>query len=151
MKHRKCSAILLIRIIVGAIFIIHGLPKLINANEGMAGFVGGAFHSLGLTFLDPAQWLFVLGLGEVVLGVLLILGLFVSFVAPILAIIMLGAMNVKGWDWDKIELDAVLCGLAVALTVSGSGRFALQALFCKKCCEKNVDGKACCSKEKKAE
>ena len=102
MKHRKCSAILLIRIIVGAIFIIHGLPKLINANEGMAGFVGGAFHNLGLTFLDPAQWLFVLGLGEVVLGALLILGLFVSFVAPILAIIMLGAMNVKGWDWDKI-------------------------------------------------
>ena len=67
MKHRKCSAILLIRIIVGAIFIIHGLPKLINAIEGMAGFVGGAFHNLGLTFLDPAQWLFVLGLGEVVL------------------------------------------------------------------------------------
>lgn len=89
MKHRKCSAILLIRIIVGAIFIIHGLPKLVNANEGMAGFVGGPFHNLGLTFLDPAQWLFVLGLGEVVLGVLLILGLFVSFVAPILAIIML--------------------------------------------------------------
>ena len=101
--------------------------------------------------MDPAQWLFVLGLGEVVLGVLLILGLFVSFVAPILAIIMLGAMNVKGWDWDKIELDAVLCGLAVALTVSGSGRFALQSLFCKKCCEKNADGKVCCSKEKKAE
>lgn len=147
MNHRKSRAMLVLRIVTGALFIYHGLPKLIDANEGMIGFVGGAFHDLGLTFLSQSQWLMLLGTGEVVLGLMLIIGLFSARIAPLLMIIMLGAINIKGWSFQAAELDFVLLAMLVTITVGGSGRYSTERLICGCSCSK--DG-ACC-KDKKAE
>lgn len=144
MKHSKCSAMLLLRVVTGALFIYYGWPKLFAASEGMAGFVGGAFHNIGLTFLSPEVWLMLVGIAEVGIGAMLILGLFVSWVAPILAIIMLGAMHTKGrWLEQEglkgIMLDLVFFFNMLVITIGGAGKFALQKLFCK--------SEGCCGKE----
>lgn len=147
MKHRKCTAMLLLRLLTGGLFIYHGWPKLFAASEGMAGFVGGAFHNLGLTFLSAETWLTLLGIAEVGIGVMIVLGLFVSWVAPVLVAVMLGAMNAKGWWGDQgfngIELDVILLVNLVIIAVGGAGRYGIETLCCKKCC-----GKESCKTDK---
>lgn len=148
MKHSKCGAMLIIRLLTGGVFLAHGLPKLLNASEGMANFVGGAFHDLGLTFLSHSQWLMALGIGEVLLGTLILLGLGSCLAAPVLVVIMFGAMKTKSWSFPAIELDIVVVGMLLAIFVGGNGKFALDRFFGNCSCSK--ENGTCCKTEKKS-
>ncbi len=75
-----------LRILLGIAFLYHGLPKL---GPGHAGFMG-MLRSMGLPAPDLVAWL--LGLLEVVGGVALIIGAFVSIFTVLLVIEMLVAM-----------------------------------------------------------
>lgn len=100
-------AVLLVQVVVGVIFIVHGLFKMKGKNPTFG--IGGLFH----------------GLVEVVGGALLVLGLLVAPVSLVFAVIMLGAIyfkifkwktpffahNASGWEFDLILL-AILLWLA---------------------------------------
>lgn len=119
---------LILRVVLGALFIPHGWAKFKN-------FSGSAawFDSIGL---KPGKfWLMIVALTEFVGGVFLILGLFTQTVGILLAVLMLVAMwKVK---WGKVgltdaggwELDFIYFVAALSLVLMGSGAYALDNLL----------------------
>ena len=70
---------LIVRVVLGSLFIINGLPKLVNLEQTQ-----GFFDMMGL----PADLALLIGLLEVVGGLFLILGLLTRTVALLFAIEM---------------------------------------------------------------
>lgn len=101
--------------------------------EQAAGFVGGAFHNIGLTFLSMNMWFWILVILEITAGALFVLGVFTRIAAAVVIVIMLGAMNVKGWSFQAMELDLVLAVLALGLAFTGNGAYSLQNRCCRMC------------------
>lgn len=117
-------SLLILRIAIGSVFIVHGPPKLKNP-AGIAGSIGA-----------PVWFGTLLGLGETVGGIGVLVGLLTSLSALVLAIVMLGALYFKIEKWhmpftamDKTgwELDLVLFASALVLLTMGPGAIALSA------------------------
>lgn len=112
--------IFLLRIGVGALFLVHGVDKLIHMDATF-----GFFGAIGL----PAFLAWVIAIIETLGGLALILGFFTRFAALLLAFVMLGAyFSVKksmpfmgGW-----ELDFILFIANLALIAAGPGALALK-------------------------
>ena len=77
----------LLQVVVGAIFIVHGWPKMKNPS--------GIAQTLGA----PKFVGFLQGLVEVVGGLLIIFNLVTQWVALLFALIMLGAIYFKVFKW----------------------------------------------------
>lgn len=118
---------LLLRIAVGIVMFAHGWQKLFVMGVGN---VGGFFEMLGLP--APALLAWVVTLIELVGGAALILGLFTRIAAPLIGIVMLGAIltakrnaGLIGSEGTGWELDLLILGGALALTFAGPGFMAL--------------------------
>lgn len=116
----KNLLVLIVRIIIGGIFIIAGWLKLSDMAMTVMYF--------GQSGLAPF-WAHLVSYVEVVGGALVVLGLFVDLASLVLAIIMVVAIYVsRSMGLAGVELPlAVLAGL-VGLAASGAGRFALDSL-----------------------
>lgn len=118
--------ILLLRVVVGFTFFMHGQQKLFEM--GIGG-VTDVFGSLGI----PAAGLFavVVSLVETIGGLALILGVLTRIAGVLLAIDMLAALFVfhapNGFYVSNggVELVLVLGGSALALALTGPGALAL--------------------------
>lgn len=105
----------LLRLALGAVFIVHGIPKFLSPG-GVAEFFG----QVGI----PAPFFMVLLVGavEVIGGALLMIGYGTRIAAALLALNMLGAIItvkfsmgfVNGW-----EFEAVLLAATLSLVLSG--------------------------------
>lgn len=111
-----------IRIIAGIAFILHGLPKFENL-QGTQGF----FASIGL----PAELALLIGLLEVIGGILLIVG-FVTRITSILFIIetigiilILKAGNSFTGE-GGYEIEILLMFISISLLLSGPGRVSIE-------------------------
>ena len=119
-----------LRLVLGAEFIVHGYPKLFKDFKGTAGFLAG------MGFKPGVFWAFVLGISEFFGGIAILAG-FVSRIATGLLIIsMIVATLLKifkwkvpfsksqdaGWEWDAL----ILMGL-IALFLLGSGILSIDA------------------------
>jgi putative oxidoreductase len=126
-------ALLVVRLVVGALFAGHGAQKLFGwfGGHGLAG-TGAFFDSLGIR---PGRTMaLVAGLSEVVGGGLLVLGLF----QPLAALLIGGAMVVaiakvhgKNGVWAQnggFEYNLVLLVIVLALAALGPGSLSLAAL-----------------------
>ena len=135
--HHSLAALLL-RVVLGIVFIAHGHPKLFKKEFGPKGF-GGFLKNLKIPF--PLFFSYAVGISEFFGGVLLIVGLWTRIPALLIAIIMIVAIwKVKfrtgllakamegGWV-GGYELDLALFAIAVALLVSGGGAFSLDHLL----------------------
>jgi len=98
------------------------------------GFIGGAFHDVGLTFLSMNTWFWLLVVTEITIGTLFVLGIFTRVASPIAVVIMLGAMHTKGraqgWFVDK---DFMIAILAIVVALVGNGAYSLAKRCCKTC------------------
>ncbi len=109
---------LVLRLALGAVFIAHGLPKLM-APAKIIGLLGK------LGFPAPAFLALVLGVVEAFGGLMLLVGYGTRIAAALLAVIMLVAILtakrsagfVGGWEFDLVLLAA-----ALSLVFSGPGR-----------------------------
>ncbi len=119
-----------LRIVVGMVFLVHGLQKLLVMGfGGVAGFLG----SLGV----PAPGLFavLVTLVEVLGGLALILGLLTRLAAILLALDMLVAILTvhlpNGFFVNNggYEFPLVLLASCVALAVAGAGEGALDGVL----------------------
>jgi len=126
--------LLVLRLAVGLLLFGHGSQK-------MLGWFGGHGYAATVGFLKsqgfkPAWfWTLLGGLGELVGGVLLVLG----FLSPLGAIAVFAAMlmAVIKFHWSKglwstnggYEYPLVLAVISVALGLLGSGAYSLDALF----------------------
>jgi uncharacterized membrane protein YphA (DoxX/SURF4 family) len=139
--NRKSALLLIVRLAVAYFFIRWGIMKLGIVSPEMAGFIGWAFHNLGLTFLSPETWVKVLGIWEVLIGLGLILGWFTRTAAVFALIIMLGAMNAKWWNTSAITQDILLALGSLAIIIFTAWQYSLDYRCCKSgsCCGGSCD------------
>ncbi|WP_035476213.1 DoxX family protein [Aliagarivorans taiwanensis] len=117
------SVDLLIRLMLGAIFVFHGWGK-VTGIEGTIGF----FQKIGL---EPATLLaYLAAYGEVIGGILIAAGLATRLAALNCAVIMLVAIvNVHlGQGFKGMEFQLLILVASLQLLITGAGRWSLDAL-----------------------
>ncbi len=122
--------LLIIRIMIGIVFLYYGSQKLFGlfGGHGIKG-TGGWFESIGVKPGIPAAVLS--GLGEFASGILFILGLFLPVAAIIITIIMAGAIakvhGSKGFAAGAggYEYNLMLIVVAIGIALIGPGAYAI--------------------------
>lgn len=117
---------LLVRLVVGAIFVYHGYPKLFGPSTEM---VVNFFRNIGVPM--PELMAPFVGVVEFVGGLMLILGLGTRFWGLALAIDMAVAMltahkGAPSW-WKASEFELVLFAASVQHLLAGAGHWSLDA------------------------
>ena len=114
--------LLAIRIVLGVIFLYHGLPKIMHSGKKAAG--------MGMS----SAFVFVLGLAEVLGGLGALLGWYTDAASILLIVVMLGALYYKMAVWhvpfsamDKMgwEFDLMILAAAIALLLIGPGTISI--------------------------
>lgn len=126
------TGLLVLRVLVGGAFSLHGLQKLFGwFGGGGPGGTAAWFRSLG--FGDGRAAALLAGTAESTGG----LGLALGLLTPLAAFAMIGAMataafvnNAEGGFWSVYkgwELNGYLIAVALAVAITGPGRFSLDA------------------------
>jgi putative oxidoreductase len=122
------TGLLLVRLVVGAAFVMHGLPKIQNP----FGWMGGMENS------PPGVFQAIAAVFEFGGGILLMAGLFTRVAALALASVMVAALalvhiphgdpfvSTKG---PSAELASVYLVLSLAIAALGAGAYSLDAVF----------------------
>ena len=124
----KCQdgGLLLLRVGIGILFLVHGVPKLL-AGTALWEKLGGSMGLLGIHFA-PTFWGFMASFSEAVGGFCLVIGLFVRPAAALLAFTMIVAtlfLVPKQADFAAISNPAHMIVVFLALLVSGGGEYSL--------------------------
>ncbi|WP_339229712.1 DoxX family protein [Oceanobacillus sp. FSL K6-2867] len=117
-KNEAGSVIL--RIVLGITFFIHGLDKF----QAGIGNIAGYFESLGI----PGFLAYIVAFIELIGGIALILGIGTKIVSVLIAIIMLGAIFTAKLSLgflDGYELDIALLAISIYLILADRTPFSL--------------------------
>ncbi len=120
----KPLGLLVLRLAIGASFILHGYPKLSEPARWLKAFPGFGF---------PSYFAYIAGILEVFGGGLLIVGLFTRGAALLLAIemgLVLGRTKLPAvgiYDFAQYELPLLLGAAALALATTGAGLISFDA------------------------
>lgn len=124
------TAILVLRLAVGVIFVAHGAQKLFGAFGG--GGIEGLTQMLsGLGFGMPLFWAWALAISEFLAGIFLIVGVLPRLSASLIAIIMVVAITtVHGPEGffamqGGFEYQLLTIAACVSLILTGAGKFSL--------------------------
>lgn len=120
---------LILRVTLGALFLVHGLVKFQGGIENIVGW----FESIGL----PGFMAYGVALVELIGGIALIIGLGTRLVSALFALIMIGAtLKVKlsvgllgNGQMAGYELDLVFLSIAVYLVINGSKALSVSQLI----------------------
>lgn len=120
---------LILRIVLGLTFFVHGLVKFQGGIENIVGW----FESIGL----PGFLAYGVALIEIIGGLALVLGLFSRVVSGLLALLMVGAiLKVKlavgflgNGQTAGYELDIAFLAMALVILITGSKAYALDQLI----------------------
>ena len=123
--NRNDAGAVVLRVILGLTFFIHGLSKF----QGGLGNTAGFFDSIGI----PGFLAYVVAFIELIGGILVILGIGTRIVSMLFAVIMLGAIfTLKlsvGFLGDGqmagYELELALLAMAIFLAIANSTSFSL--------------------------
>jgi putative oxidoreductase len=138
LPQRLNAALVILRIVVGSIFIAHGAQKLFVF--GLAG-VAGAFGHMGVPLpglAGPA-----IAFLEFFGGIAVVLGLFTQPLALLLAADMLGAIVLVQINKGLIggyEFELSLLGIALALALAGGGEYSLDRVLTARKAERRRHG-----------
>jgi len=133
------TGLLILRIVVGIIFISHGWAKLADMSATVE-----FFGKFGI----PAFMAWLVALGEFGGGISLILGLFSRIMGWVISAIMVGALLIViipngGLSGGELEATLLASGLAIAL--AGPGKWAFGPRICKCCKSGKCDPDGGCS------
>jgi putative oxidoreductase len=109
---------LLLRLVLGAIFIAHGFQKV---SSGVHGFSGSVAR---LGFPAPYLFAWAAALAEFLGGICIVLGLFARWAALAIAIVMTVAVTQVHLHQGLVggyEFPLVLLAVAVAIVLTGAG------------------------------
>jgi putative oxidoreductase len=140
-------ALLVLRLALGWTFIFHGAQKVFGiwGGKGMEPFAEG-LAKMGLPgFLPPMAWAYMAAYGELLGGVMILLGLLARLgTLPIIVTMIIAIAKVHGkngfsgwseeWHGRQIlhvgyEYNVILTAMAVAILVAGPGLLSLDALL----------------------
>lgn len=130
--HNPDFGVLLMRVAIGLVFLTHGWQKVGNMEQTI-----GFFGSIGI----PAFLTYIVAYGEVIGGLLLIVGFFTRYAGIFLAVLMVYAVFFvhfkNGYSLAnggyEYALTLLLGALALAMTGSGKYSVAKHAPLCKEC------------------
>jgi putative oxidoreductase len=119
----------ILRLTLGALFLIHGIVKFQGGIENIVGW----FSSIGL----PGFMAYAVALLEIIGGVALIIGFGTRIVSALFALLMIGAiLKVKisvglmgNGQMAGYELDLGFLAMAVYLGINGSNLLSFNQLF----------------------
>jgi uncharacterized membrane protein YphA (DoxX/SURF4 family) len=139
------AALTLLRVYLGMVLLIAAIPKLQgDFSSGMAGFLQGKAmdqsHPFYRDFLQdivlPNVHLFarLVTWGELLAGVLLILGLMTRLSAAVALLLTLNYMLAKGaWPWMPSSNDGAFAVISLAVMIGAAGRtLGLDALLARR-------------------
>jgi putative oxidoreductase len=119
--------LLVLRLVLGGLFIAHGLDKLFGWFNGL-GMDGTEAILRGFGYTEPTILAWVTAISETAGGALLVLGLFFPAGAAAILGVMANVIVVKG-EWNTflggVELEMMYAGAALALLFTGPGRVAI--------------------------
>ncbi|MDQ0971327.1 putative oxidoreductase [Neobacillus niacini] len=123
---------LILRVTLGALFLIHGLVKVQGGIENIVGW----FESIGL----PGFLAYGVALLEIAGGIALIIGLATRLVSALFALLMIGAtVKVKlavgllgNGQMAGYELDLAFLAIAIYLVINGSKLLSVSQLIFKR-------------------
>lgn len=124
------TGLLILRIGIGIMFILHGIPKLAGG-PATWDFLGSQMDIIGVG-LGATFWGFMAALSESLGGLLLILGLFTRPAAFLMLFTMFMAtlMHLTNGDGLKGASHAIELGIVfLAVILTGAGRFSLDHLI----------------------
>jgi putative oxidoreductase len=132
MKSKNEIGTLILRVTLGALFLIHGVVKFQGGIENIVGW----FSSIGL----PGFMAYGVALLEIIGGIALIIGFATRTVSVLYALLMIGAiLKVKlsvgllgNGQMAGYELDLAFLAMAVYLAISGSKLLSINQLFSHK-------------------
>ena len=126
MKSYSSVGQVILRVVLGIIFLAHGLDKFQSGISNISGF----FESVGV----PGYMAVVVAVIETVGGIALILGAATRIVSMLLAFILLVAIftaKISAGFLGGYELDVALMAIAVSLAITGSNLWSIDSLFSK--------------------
>jgi uncharacterized membrane protein YphA (DoxX/SURF4 family) len=120
-------AALLLRLVIGVVFIIHGYPKF-SAEQRKQG--GEWMKSLGLS----SGFILLGAVVEFFGGIAILLGILTQIIAPLFALWMLATtwlakVKMKKKFVGGYELDIILLVASLALAAIGAGAFSIDRLL----------------------
>ena len=127
------AGLLVLRIGIGVIFIIHGVPKLIGGVESWTQ-LGSTMSIVGISFA-PAFWGFMAAVSEVLGGLFIVLGLMHRLVALLLIFTMIIALmvHVTAGDTFTIYSNALKALVVfIALAITGPGIYSLDYKYLRR-------------------
>jgi len=125
-------ALLILRIGIGLMFMIHGIPKLTGGVSTWE-FLGSQMSVLGIGF-GLTFWGFMAAISESLGGLLLIIGLFTRPAAILMLFTMFIAamMHFSNGDGFKGASHAMELGIVfISVIISGAGKYSLDQLVFK--------------------
>jgi putative oxidoreductase len=131
MRLNTAVSVLILRIVLGVTFLVHGIMKFTMGLDAVAGMFAG----MGL----PGFLGYAVSVVELVGGAAMILGLGTRVVAFLFACVMVGAIVTVKWSVGFVgneevagyEFDLALLAISVSLLLTGGGRWALDRFFDK--------------------
>ncbi|WP_066394388.1 DoxX family protein [Neobacillus mesonae] len=131
MKFKNEVGAIVLRVVLGVTFFIHGLAKF----QGGIGNIAGWFDSIGI----PGFMAYVVAGIELVGGIALIIGLGTRIVSALFVLLMIGAIiKVKlavgflgNGQMAGYELDLAFLAMALFLAINGSKQFSVSQFFVK--------------------
>lgn len=132
------TALLILRIAVGIIFIMHGYGKLFGGAPGMEAFTGMVAK---IGFPMPVFFAYAAALSEFFGGIAILLGVFTNVATILVSIVMLVVLvALKKFQFPSSDLEFSLLCMALAIHFAGPGKYAVM--------KRHMHGDDCC-KEKK--
>ena len=132
METRDSIGLAVLRVVTGAVFMAHGLPKLGIIGDGGLAATADMFTNMGIPL--PVVSAFVVAATEAVGGALLIAGFMTRFVTAAQAIAMLvavlavhlpnGFAGRGGYQWALLLAAAAFC-----LMLEGAGKYSIDRKF----------------------
>ena len=122
------TALLVLRIGIGIMFIFHGYPKIIGGVEKWSGLGAYGMGSIGIHFA-PVFWGFIAAFSEFIGGIMIVLGIYTRFFSTLLfsTMFIASCSHLSSGDGIMGASHAIECAIIfLFLMLSGSGKYGIK-------------------------